>query len=116
MRNIWKTLPDSWTNTVKQNGRVHPEKINLIKFKMADFWPLFILTCKKLSDETYCFCYGRAAATVIVFLPQCLNPLKFPFHILFVVGLENFSEYEILALGQLGCHFASLGWTIYLKI
>ena len=40
MRDIWKTVPDSWTITNKQNVQFHVEiyhkKLNLFKFKMAD--------------------------------------------------------------------------------
>ena len=45
MHNIWKTVPDSWTITVKQNvllhGRMHTEKFNSIQFKIANFRPFF---------------------------------------------------------------------------
>ena len=40
MRNIWKAVPDSYTTTHKtkceKDGRMHSEKNNSIKLKMAD--------------------------------------------------------------------------------
>ena len=47
MRNIWKTVPDSYTITVEQNmwfhGRIYCEKIKLDKIQMADLWLLLTL-------------------------------------------------------------------------
>ena len=49
MLNNWKIRPDSYTTTMEQNVQfqvgIYHEKFNLIKFKMADLWPLLTPIC-----------------------------------------------------------------------
>ena len=48
LQNIMKTAQDSYTITIKQivrfQERMHFEKIQLDKFEMAAYWPLFTST------------------------------------------------------------------------